>query len=657
MKKKNAPKSLISPLNDQKIDNSKENSANASLFLSQEILQFAFNSVSQRIYLKDKNRVYFSANKQFLLDLGMVHDSELIGKTDKDLIWKDYENALKEEDEEVLNGTPMIQHKENYLLNGKMTYRLKTKLPLKDIDGNIIGIFGTYEELTEVIQYNQALQESESKYRGIFNNSHSPMLIIDPIDLRIIDSNSAASSFYGYPIDHLKTMNILKLYVNSPENIKEAIDKAISNEQNIFYWKHLKNSGELIDVELHSGPLTIEGKTYIFSIVYDISEKNQMIDELKKAKFDAEQMNKLKSIFLANMSHELRTPLVGILGYSQILMDELEDESAQRMANSILRGGNRLLQTLNLILDLSRIEANRMEIKFINCNVADFIKEVCANFNATTMLKGLYLNVTVEADDVFINIDEMHFTSILNNLINNAIKFTEKGGITVRIRKQDENVLISIQDTGIGIPEEKQSIVFEAFRQASEGISRNFEGTGLGLTLTKKFVELMNGSITMESQLGSGTTFTLSFPITHTESKEQDEVIETDIYFRSLEKSNKRILIVEDDFQTIDIIKTNSSHLYTVDFAMNSNEAFEKLTLAKYNLILMDINLGKGLCGIETMQKIKQMPDHCTTPIVAVTAFAMKQDVQEFLRSGFIQVLTKPFTKSMLLYTIQKYAV
>ncbi|MEJ2506928.1 MAG: ATP-binding protein, partial [Ignavibacteriaceae bacterium] len=204
-------------------------------------------------------------------------------------------------------------------------------------------------------------------------------------------------------------------------------------------------------------------------------------------------MNKLKSAFLANMSHELRTPLVGILGYSEMLLEKLEDPDQVDMVDKILFSGNRLMETLNSVLDLSRIEANRIDIYLEPINVPAVVKRHTDMFKPTAEKRGLYLRTLFSDENITALLDERFLGQIINNLVSNSIKFTKKGGITVRVDtiqdKMEKLVQISVSDTGIGIPQKNLDTIFEEFRQVSEGINRHFEGTGLGLTITKRFVK------------------------------------------------------------------------------------------------------------------------------------------------------------------------
>jgi hypothetical protein len=250
-------------------------------------------------------------------------------------------------------------------------------------------------------------------------------------------------------------------------------------------------------------------------LIFQNEEKEKQAVALMVAKEKAEEMSRLKSNFLANMSHELRTPLIGINGFSDILRQDIEDPELKEMAENIFNSGSRLSETLNLILDLSKFESGNMGFTYQQIDLVSETEKIISLFKETTRKKGLYLKSSFNQPSIFINTDERALHSILNNLINNAIKYTNEGGIAVDIALKDNFVEIKVIDSGIGIAKEYHEIIFEEFRQVSEGYSRNFEGTGLGLNITMKLVKKFGGEISVESELGKGSTFIVKLPVTN----------------------------------------------------------------------------------------------------------------------------------------------
>lgn len=387
----------------------------------------------------------------------------------------------------------------------------------------------------------------------------------------------------------------------------------------------------------------------------DITELKQKEKELIEAKEKADESNKLKSTFLANMSHELRTPMIGILGYSDLLVGELDDENHKRMASAIHESGQRLIDTLNLILDLSRLEANKHNIDYQVVNINSLIKNVTFHFEAAANKKNIFLKTSLPSIEVISRTDPRMLRDVLNNLINNAIKFTSKGGVFVSLELFHRDFLVSIKDTGIGISEENLGLVFEEFRQVSEGLGRGFQGTGLGLTICKKYIELLGGQISIKSTPGEGSEFVCQLPLFSYSADEEAKRNESrQLYTDTAEKlssesnMDKRILIVEDDLTSREVINLFLKNLFKVKFAEDGIKAIEIAEKEKFDLILMDINLGSGITGIEVMERIRKISGYKNIPIIAATAFAMLGDREKFLSIGFNHYISKPYIKAQL---------
>ncbi len=227
----------------------------------------------------------------------------------------------------------------------------------------------------------------------------------------------------------------------------------------------------------------------------DITERKKLLADLIEAKQKAEEMNKIKSYFFANMSHELRTPFVGIMGFSELLSESLQNPEEKEMAQQILKSSKRLTDTLNKILNVTRIEFDNLEIKPKNFDVCRLINDIVILYSTSAQLKNTIINAVYCKESFIINTDPKVLEDVLNNLVSNAIKFTENGKIILSvdelIEPDGQHIIIKVQDTGIGIPKEKQELVWHEFRQASEGFNRSFEGTGLGLTISKKYIKML----------------------------------------------------------------------------------------------------------------------------------------------------------------------
>jgi len=463
-------------------------------------------------------------------------------------------------------------------------------------------------------------------------------------------------------------------------NVEELIGKDIRmlrppeiwEEEDNQLWDLLKEKGEWsgeIPIQKKSGELYWEfavispikndkGEiTHLLSVKEDITKRKQTEIELTNAKEKAEEANRLKSNFLANMSHELRTPMTGILGFAELMTNELVDPELKEMSGMILKGGMRLTDTLNSILDLSSIEANKIEINILEKNIIDLIKDTVKLFELSAKQKNLSVKFMPDKDTPNANIDERLFVQVINNLINNAIKFTEEGEIKILCGKEETDdssyVFIKVKDTGIGILQKDIEKIFEPFRQVSEGLNRKYEGTGLGLTISKKFVELMGGKLNVESKIGKGSVFTILLPINKiTQNIFKSEPLK-EIKLNNNFETTPNILHVEDDMLGRKVVKVLLKKECNVTDVEDGETALALASKQKYDLVLMDINL-RGISGIETAQAIRSIPGYEDTPIVAVTAYAMVGDKEKFLQNGCSHYLSKPFTKESLIKVIQE---
>lgn len=403
-------------------------------------------------------------------------------------------------------------------------------------------------------------------------------------------------------------------------------------------------------------------------LLVNVKLRQEMVEQLIEAKEKAEEMNKVKSYFFANMSHELRTPFVGIIGFSEILSELITDPEQKELVNRIHNSSKKLIETLNKVLSLTRLEFEKPKLIIKEINIAEILDESFKLFSKTAEKKKLkYIkNIFTEReyikDELIIKSDETLLRDIINNLISNAIKYTNEGSIELKSeiekRQDGEYLIIKVADTGIGIPEDKKEIIWKEFRQVSEGRSRAFEGTGLGLTITKKYVELLGGKITVESELEKGSIFTIELPIQRVKQKdtsitiyETENTSEKDLIINA--QPTKRILYVEDENMAQDLVSRVLKKYYKIEIVKKANEALEKVKKNKYDALMIDINLGRGIDGAQLMEMIRKIPEYKDTPILAITAFAAEKDEKEFLSRGFTHYISKPFSIDDLIKVVR----
>lgn len=561
----------------------------------------------------------------------------------------------------ILSGKDWHGEFHNRKKTGELYWEEAVISPLFDENGQITHFIAVKEDITEKKLMLEQIVESESRFRSIWENSLDGMRLLDERGT-IVDANEAYCKLVGMELNQLrgKPLNVVyEIKDNSEEEIQRFInrfrnrivDKKFEVETNLW-------NGKKIWLELSNSFIEFPGnKTLLLSIFRDVTDKKMMIDELIDAKVKAEEMNRVKSYFFANMSHELRTPLVGILGFSEVLKGELNDQpELSRMIDLINTSGQRLLETLNMILNISKLEAGKLEVRLVNANIIPLLETSFNLFSSLAQKKNLDYKLIKNSDEIICRVDPALFQNIFNNLINNAVKFTKHGSVKVYVTKKETWVEIRVEDTGIGISESHQAVIWEEFRQASEGLNRSFEGTGLGLTIVKKYTELLGGKIHLRSKVNEGSTFTVEFPLVK-EKIDSDLEKAAEKIQREIEKKiaslNYRILYVEDDPAAVDVVLLMTRGLYNVDYARSADEALEKINKEKYDAILMDINLRRGMDGIQLTQIIREIPGYKDTPIIALTAYAMEKEKQEFLSKGLSHYLSKPFRKNDLLLLLQ----
>ncbi|MCX6270906.1 MAG: ATP-binding protein, partial [Bacteroidetes bacterium] len=403
---------------------------------------------------------------------------------------------------------------------------------------------------------------------------------------------------------------------------------------------------------------------YVSTQVATVIHKKLVESELIKAKETAEASSRLKSSLLANMSHELRTPMNGILGFSELLSESLPDPIQKSMASNILLSGHRLMTTLDSIMDLSQIQADKRMLKPEMVNLSDECRSVLQKFNQKAVNKQLTLKENF-LTEIYVNVDRSILRKIIDNLVDNAIKFTLYGTVTITIDQEKSSegdwALIRVTDTGIGIEKENYEIIFEEFRQLSEGFGRSFEGSGLGLTLCKKFLDLINGEITVESIPGQGSSFTVRLPVSQEtneyfpdKKKIPDEVTGHTAKSDLLTHAGKPfVLIVEDNELNIQLIRIYLEDDYLTDACLDGETAINMVENKQYDAILMDINLGEGLDGVDTSLEIRKIKGYENRPVIAITGYTTTEEKMKILSNGCSHYLPKPFNKEDLLLALK----
>jgi signal transduction histidine kinase/CheY-like chemotaxis protein len=385
---------------------------------------------------------------------------------------------------------------------------------------------------------------------------------------------------------------------------------------------------------------------------HDNTEHKNAEETLLKLKEKAEESDQLKSAFLANMSHEIRTPLNGIIGFIDLLQNpDLAENQRKQFAGLIKTSSDRLLTTITDIIAISKIESGQCELHSGQVDISALVHNLVDTyrFQLENRLVSLHVSQSIEADFRYIISDKMKLETILRHFINNAIKFTEKGSIEIGVKEKDEQIILYVFDTGIGISEDKKEIIFERFVQAQTGYEREYEGSGLGLSIAKAYAVLLGAKIWVESVVNKGSTFYLS--VSRKVAVKQNSA--TGQVSIPVNKEAVMVLVVEDDKVSYLLLKeVLHNNGFVVKHAVNGLEAVKFMKdNPQTDIVLMDVKM-PVMDGIEATIQIRQFNQD--VPIIAQTAYALAEEMEKMERVGCNDYLTKPINSEVLLNCINE---
>ncbi len=514
---------------------------------------------------------------------------------------------------------------------------------------------------------------NENRYRVLFENTQG-FICTHRMNGEILSINKAAAKILGFKSQEIIGRNLKEFLVEDKKDmfsdyLKELQEKRKStgimqfiskdNERRYLVYRNVVHS------ESNSEPYVIASSqdiTDIFLIEKQLESANRISElninrlhktllELDKAKKIAEESVRIKQEFLANMSHEIRTPMNAIIGFTSLLEKSNLSSEQTDYLSAIKTSGENLLVIINDILDFSKIDAGKMSIENTQFDIDLTITNILTQFVPKIQEKNLVLNTTMNFKrNLNVIGDQVRLHQVMSNLISNAIKFTEKGGINVSVNIKSETPKYHVfefivSDTGIGIPKDKTASIFESFTQASPETTRKYGGTGLGLAIVKKLLELQNGNISLKSHVRVGTTFTFTIPYQKTIARDLKNKKEN--YSNHENLKGLKVLLAEDNLlnQKL-VIKLLQDSNCEVDIAENGIEAIEKITKHHYNLIFMDIQMPE-MDGLQATRIIRSKLG-VTTPIIALTAHTFKDEEEKCIEAGMNGFLSKPFTSANL---------
>jgi PAS domain S-box-containing protein len=517
------------------------------------------------------------------------------------------------------------------------------------------AVLATAVDITERKLTEERLSESELRYKTFFSENSASILIIDPQSGIIVDANQAALNYYGYSKAEMLHMNISDIQI-MPETKAEIKQDAIA-DQALLSLRHRLADGSERDVEIYRSLLRINSNYFNYCLIFDVTERRIIEKELKEAKEQAEEANKVKSFFVSTVSHEIRTPLNAIIGLTDLIIEgeRLSDEQMKYM-QSIKFSSDHLLGIINDVLDFSKLEAGKVSLEIIDFDLINLVSECVKTIEFKARDKNILVNLELDASlPPVLKGDPSRLRQIMLNLLSNALKFTDEGHIDVHVKLEQLNndhveVKFSVSDTGKGIAPDKQGSLFQSFTQAEADTSRKYGGTGLGLSICKKLVELQKGHIGLKSIEGMGSTFwfTLSYLVSD-KTFIPDRSRIASIQRRELK--GVKILLAEDDKMNQFVMKkTLEKWQVELDIAQNGKEAVEKLARNTYNLVLMDLHMPE-LDGYEAISIIRDPGSAVLNhhiPVIALTADVTPETRIRVKEAGMNDLITKPSEQGIM---------
>ena len=453
-------------------------------------------------------------------------------------------------------------------------------------------------------------------------------------------------------------------YLSTNAEVMNSINsliRSVKNERQVLYQKQSAEARHMLKSSLSRlGIILFIALVSIFLFVYlifsDIAKSDFLKDQLQRAKLEAEQLARVKEKFLANMSHEIRTPLTAILGFSRLLNETRLDDQQKGYAQAVSSSSSHLLSIVNDILDFSKIEAGHLKFEKTPFDIYHLVEEVCHSMRVQAEEKGLQIIYESEGKELrYVKGDAFRLKQVLYNLISNAIKFTDEGGVIVRLKlrtNQEEiiNAQLEVSDTGIGIPADKQAQVFDSFVQSDVSDTRKYGGTGLGLTITKNLVEAQGGEVAIESKIGDGTTFYIALPFSKgsVAALPKSEQINHNTDFSTL-----RVLAIDDDELNTKLLSVLFER-WGIDYrvANSGKEGINMLQESPFDMLMTDLQMPE-MDGEQVAQEVRKLGFQL--PIIAFTA-RVTEDLNYFKNKGFDGVLHKPFKEKSLFTILEKYA-
>lgn len=625
-----------------------------------------FQTIPDLIWSKDKNGVYLSCNRMFERFFD-ARESEILGKTDYDFVDQDLADFFRENDRKAMEaGKPTIN--EEWITfpdDGHRVYLETIKAPMYDAQNGFIGVLGIGRDITARLN-----SEKEIMILAHSLKSVKECVSITDLDDKILFANESFLNTYGYDLNELigENIKIIRSQNNDQRLLNEILPDTIMGEWQGELINRRKDGSEF---PIHLSTSVIKDKESkvlgLIGVATDITSRKHAEEELIKAKEKAEESDRLKSAFLSNMSHEIRTPMNGILGFTGLLKEPmLTGEQQKEYIDIIEKSGVRMLNIINDIISISKIESGESTLSISPTNINELIENMVSFFSPEAEQKNIKIRFLtyLPVREAVVRTDKEKVTSILTNLINNAIKFTSTGSIEVGYVKKEDYLEFFIKDTGTGVPEELKEIIFERFRQGSESLIRNYEGAGLGLSISKGYVDVLGGKIWVESNPDKPLTGKLNsekgsiFYFTIPYSPEEQENTTMKNNFQAVQKISQekdlKIMIVEDDILSELLISIITRSISNDILRVGTGSAAVRTchNHPEIDLILMDIKMPE-MDGYEATTQIREFNKDVI--IIAQTAYGLEGDREKAIKAGCNDYIPKPINQIKLKEMIEKH--
>lgn len=620
------------------------------------LLTSILNSIPVNIFIKDKEGRFTFMNEFCRSYLGV--EGEVVGKTDFDIFPETTAKKLMNDDAAVRRSSlPGVKHEEEIYVNDELRTLIAGKQLFTDSENNEM-LIGFSIDITESKRSQLQLEEQREFVRKVIDASPNLIFVKDRYG-RFLLVNKAVSEIFGKSIEEIEFRANEEVHHHKDElDVYNEVEKKVVAEGRAVRVEEpfTKSDGTTTWYDTIKVPLEQkDGSVHILGISTDITDRKKFESDLVRAKLLAEESTRAKEQFLAHMSHELRTPMNAVVGLTHLLLEMKPLPEQQNYLNVIKASSEHLVMIINDILDLSKIEAGKLELHAEPFDIRESVHKVFDTIEVLAKEKKLELKTSIDSSIPKILVgDSVRLNQILINLLSNAVKFTDEGIVECSIKLDGElqtdetcNIAINVRDTGIGIPTERLASIFESFEQIEVKNKKKKMGTGLGLTIVKRLVEMQSGTISVKSTVGLGSGFSVIMPYKIGEDSATDLTsdYEPSDSVKKIELSQMRVLIAEDN-EMNQLVVTNILDYWGVAYTVVSNglECVNLLRKERFDIVLMDISM-PVMDGLEATQIIRADRDKRVqaTPIIALTAAALQDTKEKVQKIGMNGHISKPF--------------